>query len=272
MAGDIQPLDNKFQIVDAQGRPTEYFTRWAQQKQIDIGNGITLAQAQALVDAFAAGRQIIAGRALDGGGFLSADVTIDHAESLVVPGTYGDATHVPQFVVDQEGHIQGVVLVAISGGGGGGLTALSVPNINTLATPSVNFYIGRMIIVDADFTINKIAFEASTATATAKFQPFVYTCSSAGVPGALLGSGLQVTGTLAGYNEAPLTAPVAVLKGQLIFVGVNVITAAIANLWHAAAGRAGNAANGGSSVPSNPAPAMTVVTGAGGIYGFWPVT
>lgn len=119
MPGTLQPLDQQFPIVDNQGRPTLYFTQWAQQRQIDITDSITLQQAQDLINEWAAGRQIIAGRALDGGGFLSGDVTIDHAESLVVPGTYGDATHVPSFVVDQEGHIQGVVLVPITGGGGG---------------------------------------------------------------------------------------------------------------------------------------------------------
>ncbi|MBA3831665.1 MAG: discoidin domain-containing protein [Chthoniobacterales bacterium] len=120
MAGNLQPLFSNQAIVDVRGQPTEYFIRWAQQRQIDIGAGITAEQAQQLIDDFAAARDIIAGVALHGGGNLSSDITIDHADSLVTPGTYGDATHVAQFVVDQQGHIQGVVEVAISGGGGGG--------------------------------------------------------------------------------------------------------------------------------------------------------
>lgn len=36
MVGTLQPLDSQFPIVDDQGRPTIYFTRWAQQKQNDI--------------------------------------------------------------------------------------------------------------------------------------------------------------------------------------------------------------------------------------------
>jgi hypothetical protein len=119
MAGELQPLAQNFKIVDENGFPTLYFIKWAQQRQIDISEGISAVEAQQLIDDWAAARQVIAGRTLDGGGFLSHDITIDHAESLVTPGTYGDATHVPQFVVDQEGHIQGVVPVAISGGGGG---------------------------------------------------------------------------------------------------------------------------------------------------------
>lgn len=141
MAGNSQPLDQKFPIVDAQGRPTEYFTRWAQQRQIDIADGITAAQAVQLIEDWAAQRQVIAGVALDGGGPLSSDVTINHADSLVVAGTYGDATNVPQFVVDAEGHIQGVVQVPISSGAGGGLYNISmgIPNPITTLGDAANY-------------------------------------------------------------------------------------------------------------------------------------
>lgn len=42
MAGVPQPLDQKFPLVKSDGTPTDYFIRWAQQKQIDIGDSITL--------------------------------------------------------------------------------------------------------------------------------------------------------------------------------------------------------------------------------------
>lgn len=47
MAGRLQPLDQKFRIADENGNPTEYFIRWAQQRQIDIGDSITLADLKA---------------------------------------------------------------------------------------------------------------------------------------------------------------------------------------------------------------------------------
>jgi len=119
MVGILQPLGKQFAIINPDGTPTEYFIRWAQQRQIDIGTSITLEEAQALIDAWAAARDINAGVALNGGGTLAADVTIDHADTAVTPGTYGDATHVPQVTVDQQGHITGVTNVAISGGSGG---------------------------------------------------------------------------------------------------------------------------------------------------------
>ena len=50
MAGNFQPLDQKFAIVDGRGQPTDYFIRWAQEKQIDIGEAITLLQLQEYLD------------------------------------------------------------------------------------------------------------------------------------------------------------------------------------------------------------------------------
>lgn len=49
MVGILQPLDQKFAIVDTHGNPTDYFIRWAQQKQIDIEGAITADQAIALI-------------------------------------------------------------------------------------------------------------------------------------------------------------------------------------------------------------------------------
>lgn len=52
MAGDFQPLDQKFAIVDNRGQPTEYFIRWAQQRQIDITGAITAEQLPQLIEEF----------------------------------------------------------------------------------------------------------------------------------------------------------------------------------------------------------------------------
>lgn len=51
MAGNLQPLNQQFSIVDAHGNPTDYFIRWAQQRQIDITEAITLLQLQEYLDA-----------------------------------------------------------------------------------------------------------------------------------------------------------------------------------------------------------------------------
>lgn len=57
MVGVLQPLDKKFAIVDKFGNPTDYFVRWAQQKQIDITGAIQLSDLVAYLDA----HKIIAG-------------------------------------------------------------------------------------------------------------------------------------------------------------------------------------------------------------------
>lgn len=129
MTGNLQPLVNNQRIVRDDGTPTDYFIRWAQQKQIDISGGITAAQAEDLIAAAVAdlvhnSRKINSGTGLSGGGDLTADRTIKLADTVVAPGAYGDATHVGQFTVDQQGRITAAANVAISGGGGGGGWAL----------------------------------------------------------------------------------------------------------------------------------------------------
>lgn len=85
---------------------------------VDAQGRLTAASQSGAAVATAA-RQIIAGTGLSGGGDLSADRTLNLANTAVVAGTYADATHVPQFTVDAQGRITGVSNVAISGGSSG---------------------------------------------------------------------------------------------------------------------------------------------------------
>jgi hypothetical protein len=52
MTGKLQPLDEKFQIAGPDGRPTLYFTRWAQQRMQDIGDALSREQVLALIQEF----------------------------------------------------------------------------------------------------------------------------------------------------------------------------------------------------------------------------
>ncbi len=125
MVGTPQPLSNNFQIVDKNGLPTNYFTRWAQQRQADIANAISAAQAEQLIVTWSEQRFVHTTTPILGGGNLSADLNLSHADSGVTPGTYGDATNVAQITVDEFGHVTAAANVAISGGGGGALTLIS---------------------------------------------------------------------------------------------------------------------------------------------------
>ncbi len=61
MAGNLQPLVNNQRIVKDDGTPTDYFIRWAQQKQIDIGQGITAEQAVQIITQYLADHELQAG-------------------------------------------------------------------------------------------------------------------------------------------------------------------------------------------------------------------
>ena len=66
---------------------------------------------------------ITAGTGLTGGGNLASNVTISLANTTANAGTYGSATQVAQIAVDAQGRITAVANVAISGGGGGNVSA-----------------------------------------------------------------------------------------------------------------------------------------------------
>ena len=142
MAGDLQPLDDKFPIVGPDGRPTLYFIEWAQQRQIDITASITSEQFDILLLEYLLAHQLQEGDGIaltpDGNLDNSPEISVRNgtglnfdgmgnikiADTAVTPGTYGNATNVGQFTVDQQGRITAAANVAISGGGGGGGTVV----------------------------------------------------------------------------------------------------------------------------------------------------
>lgn len=115
----LQNLDRLQKIVTPEGTPTQFFIRFIQ----DRGGNVTdlqviLDMLEEIVNSFK-DNEIIAGEALEGGGKLAdGDVTIDHEESPVTPGVYGDGSNVPQIVIDEFGHITGAVEVPLSVTGG----------------------------------------------------------------------------------------------------------------------------------------------------------
>jgi len=231
MVGTLQPLAKQFAIVDDNGNPTDYFIRWAQERQIDISDGISAAEAQTLIDTWAAARTVTAGTALGGGGNLSTDITINHDDSTVTPGTYGDATNVPQLTVDAQGHITAVTDVAITGGGGGsgvayysdtgaGQTGITSTSYATLTnTPTVTATTGTEVLVVIscrNFTNTHgsgynlwLAVEVSGATTLAASDTYSFTGSGTGTYFAITGArAFKLSGLTAGSNTFTVAAKV----------------------------------------------------------------
>lgn len=123
MVNQVQPLGKQFAIADDKGNPTDYFIRWAQQRQIDIQNGVTPAQVQALIDAWAVDRDVNAGTGLSGGGNLSNDITLSLNASLDQLNDV-DLTTTPPVDNDVLTYdaISGLWIPGVGGGGGSSIT------------------------------------------------------------------------------------------------------------------------------------------------------
>jgi hypothetical protein len=126
-----QPLQWRSPITNPDGTPTPEFMRWAQQRLQDIAAGLTRDQLIEILGGISinAGDGLIGGGAIDqsrtlhvnpGTGLNITADAVTLANTAIAPGSYGDATHVGQFTVDQQGRLTAAANVAITGGGGGG--------------------------------------------------------------------------------------------------------------------------------------------------------
>jgi hypothetical protein len=126
MVGKIQPLDKKFPIINTNdGRPTDYFIRWAQQRQIDISKGIDAEQAQELVNDYALFNYLLENLGGDPG-----------ADRILF---WDDSEDTFRFLkLGTNLSISGDILNATGGGGGGGDSFLPLFDGQTDSAPVVD--------------------------------------------------------------------------------------------------------------------------------------
>lgn len=93
----VQSLDQKIAIVDPDtGKPSDYFMRMLQTRGSDLQQFIDI-EPHIVLDS----RLINTTEPIEGGGDLTADLTISHADTAVTPGSYTKTN----LTVDQKGHI-----------------------------------------------------------------------------------------------------------------------------------------------------------------------
>lgn len=237
MANDraLQPLSSNFKIVDENGFPNDYFIRWAQQRQIDLLEGLTAEQVQQLIDDWAAARHINTTAPITGGGPLSSDLTLAHAASGVAAATYGDATHVPQITVDAKGHVTAAVNVSISGGGGGsGGQLMPYPSANGIRANAASSGLGTPVIfvrgafAQSTTPVNGIILPVVNAGSPAyNAVPIIYANGNplTSWPNVGTGAPLAATGPAVAlannsFKYLPLSAPFTPVLGNWYWVGI----------------------------------------------------
>lgn len=97
MVGYLQPLAHNFAIVNELGYPTEYFIRWAQQKQIDIEESVGEARALEIVKTFLTEHPLQAGSGID----LTPDGDLNNSPTISAKA---------QEILDQVTTTQGAIL------------------------------------------------------------------------------------------------------------------------------------------------------------------
>lgn len=105
---------------------------------------------------------VIAGTGLSGGGQLTGNVTLNLANTAVASGTYGNATEVGQFIVDDQGRITNAsnVTIAISTANVSGLGTMAVQNANNVAITGGT--INSVAQLDGTYTNANITSVATT--------------------------------------------------------------------------------------------------------------
>lgn len=197
MVGTLQPLGKQFPISNSDGTPTEYFIRWAQQRQIDISDGISAADAQKLVEDSLTAHKIQDGvgiKVTPADGELIHDPTIaidavlddlNDVDTVSTPPTNGQA-----LVYDNTAHLWKPGTVA----SGGGVTPFHVYATGTGTSQTIALPVtppstdAILVFVDGiKFKSNEYTLSGSNVTLTTNAS----------------GDSIEITGTMAYTTNKP---------------------------------------------------------------------
>lgn len=287
MASDkLDPLNWDVPIVEAKtGKPTlEFMRKWRAQRVINAG----ILTIQQLLDSLSSVRGSIIYRGAAGwaGRIPGVAGAFLRTGGVDTDPTWVAASAAVQDLLDSLGTAQGDVLfraaggwtvlsagtagyvlttggagadpawVAGGGGGGGGTPDFGIPAFDPQNSAGFGsgFFGGRAILAPDAGNIASIAFYAVVASPTSTFYPAVYADAS-GSPGVLLADGPLVTGAVHGVNKLPLTAPLAVAKEDVLWIGFVLDVATLSIAKNPASVAAFFATSPGP--PPNPAPATS---------------
>lgn len=242
---NFQPLNYSIKIVEKDGTPTNFFTRWANQRMKEISGSVPPARLVSTNNGLTGGGDLSVDRTigLNLSGALAANQTIVWDGTQFISTDYKIATLKDVDVSTPPSNGQVLTWDSTStkwkpetpsGGGGGSvvkyinLTETSFPAGSTFGS---GFWGGRTILIAEDCTISSIMFQATSASPSTILVPTLYNIDSAGHMSTLASSGPAVTGVLVGTNELPLSTPLAVTKGTRLGIGFICNTASFSGAY-----------------------------------------